>query len=233
MDNYLDGYGEDYGALATQSDVMLPQDDKEDLNTTVLRQLRFNSYGRRVSREEQPLKSKSDSSIDDSMSIERIKLDGLTKLKKLTRPKKSDKASAGKTAAAAVVNGDRDGAEDEGTTAEEQPKIKQSHSEDSMDAHMSYESSTTADHDEEREGGAGVKLPLAEQHYTEGIQRLQLSHTAYEEEHFGKKVREIVVTNTSSSLLSFYLENSKEERSAWDILIQEQKRQESHVCLVL
>ena len=187
---YLDGYGEDYGAMATQSDVMLPQEDKEDVSVAVLRQMRFNSQGRRMSREEQPLKSKSDSSIDDSMNIDRIKLDGLTKLKKLMRPKKTNKVSTQPPVEATVlVNGDRastGSSGDEGAiVAEEQPKIKPSHSEDSMDAHMSYESSTSADHEEEREV-ASVKLPLAEQHYTEGIQRLQLSHTAYEEERFGK-----------------------------------------------
>ena len=60
-----------------------------------------------------------------------------------------------------------------------------------MDAHMSYESSSSKSADAEESKGR-VQLPLAEQHYTEGIRRLQLSKAAYEEEHFGKVLCEVV-----------------------------------------
>ena len=70
-----------------------------------------------------------------------------------------------------------------------------SRSNDSIDAHPEYESLTSissdivVNHKEDdgsQKGSNNVDLPLAVEHYTESIRRLQKSTQEYEKEHFGK-----------------------------------------------
>lgn len=201
MDQYLEGYGEDYGALSTQSDILLPDDGEEEMDVAAMRQLRFAKQGRKTSREEELLKSKSASNVEDKRS-ETGKLESSSKPRKLKRPKREVETSTipdprkGQQRESAPEEGDREqqGAMGNGQKEEENtnPQLRPACSEDSMDAHMSYESSSSKSDGEESKGG-GVQLPLAKQHFTEGIRRLQLSKEAYEEEHFGKVSHDNIV----------------------------------------
>lgn len=194
MDHYLEGYGEDYGALSTQSDIFLPQEDEEEIDVGVIRQLRFGKQGRKTSREEQ-FKSRSASDLEDQKIPETGKHKNLFLLQKLRRPKRVVETSTTTDPGEGehqenTPQGDH--SEHQGSTGNEakptegetmHTQLRPACSRDSMDAHMSYESSSSKSDAEE---SGGVQLPLAEQHYTEGIRKLQLSREAYEEEHFGK-----------------------------------------------
>lgn len=208
MDQYLEGYGEDYGALSTQSDILLSPDDEEEVDMVDVRKLRFGKQGRKVSREEEPIKSRSASGLEqeEKQNSETGRQESASKLHKLQRSKRATEADAATDSQRGMhqeshlenarseemqltdVDQVKDGTRSLSQHREETMpvELKPSRSEDSMDAHMSYESSSSKSDHSERKGG--VNLPLAEQHYTEGIRRLQLSREAYDEEHFGKVI---------------------------------------------
>lgn len=221
MDQYLTGYGEDYGALSTQSDIMLSPEEEEDLDREAVRQLRF-SPQRRISREsieDQLPKCKSDSTIDDNHEAHSNKeVFKLVKLKRLEREVKKSKSNGAHTAEETMAQESNEQVDIEET--EEEKRLRAA-SVDSMDGHLSYGSGESKS-DSEQESSGRVSLPLAEQHYTEGIMRLQLAKEAYEEEHFGK-VSVRVVDDTTFILVSVILAQEEEEWLARLLFIKEGK----------
>lgn len=226
MDNYLDGYGEDYGESAHILDVPMTvgkkiKADKKKNKSKKEKKLKHNDddgsgkkkkskkSAKKLKKEEETLDREKtleeiDSPINFKVEVGEVKTNNditvETEQKEAQsfeqKPPLFDEEDEKKLLAAKMANGhDDEPLSKYGIMSRVSNHVSQSN--DSIDALPEYESLTSVSSDcdrlekpdsESKKGSSNVNLPLASEHYTESIKRLQKSSEEYEEEHFGGKV---------------------------------------------
>ena len=221
MDNYLEGYGEDYGESAhildapttavekkTKSDKKKKKSKHKDGDASGKK--KKSKSAKKLKKEEEMLDREKnleeiDSPINFEVEVEEVKTNNDIPVLELEeteeahlfeqKPPLFDEEDEKKLLAANMASGHDEPLSRYGFVSRVSNNVSQSN--DSIDALPEYESltSVSSDYDrlekpdsESKKGSSNVHLPLASEHYTESIKRLQKSTEEYEEEHFGGKV---------------------------------------------